>query len=93
LFISPSHDGRVHDFRQLQKSSVVEHIPKDVGIWCDKGYHGIKNILKNENTVMIPHKKPRKSELTKEQKAENRVISGIRTVIEHAIGGINDFDA
>jgi hypothetical protein len=91
LFVSPTHDGRVHDFRQLQKNSVIEHIPGDVGIWLDKGYQGIKNILKNGNTVMIPHKKPRKSELTTEQKAENRVISGIRMVVEHAIGGMKRF--
>ncbi|MDR2780992.1 MAG: transposase family protein, partial [Holosporaceae bacterium] len=39
----------------------------------------------------ILHQKPRKKELTDAQKAENKVISGIRMVVEHAIGGIKRF--
>jgi hypothetical protein len=89
LFLSPSKDGRIHDSKQLGKSSILEHIPKNVGIWADKAYP--KNIAKNGNTVMIPHKKPRKGELSPEQKAENRVISGLRMVVEHAIGGLKRF--
>jgi hypothetical protein len=102
LFVSPSKDGRIHDLRQLKKSAVIEHIPPDKAIWADKGYRGIN--VKNGNTVMIPHKKPRKckkelsavekerrEKLWKEQKAENKVISGIRMVVEHAIGGIKRF--
>jgi hypothetical protein len=89
LLVSPSKDGRIHDSRQLQKSSVVEHIPKEVGIWADRAYS--KNMAKNGNTVMIPHKKPRKGKLSAEQKAENRIISSLRTLVEHAIGGIKRF--
>jgi hypothetical protein len=89
LLVSPSKDGRIHDSRQLQKCPAVEHIPKNVGIWADKAYS--KNIAKNGNTVMIPHKKPPKGKLSAGQKAENRVISGIRMVVEHAIGGIKRF--
>jgi hypothetical protein len=44
-----------------------------------------KNIVKNGNTVIIPHKKPRGGKLSIKQKAENRVIYGLRTVVEHAI--------
>jgi hypothetical protein len=104
LFVSPSKDGRVHDLHQLQTSAVVEHIPPDKAIWVDKGYCGIEKILKNGNKVMIPHKKPRKckkelsaeekekrKKLWAEQKAENKIISGIRMVVEHAIGGIKRF--
>jgi hypothetical protein len=87
--VSPSKDGRIHDSRQLTKSSVLEHIPKNVGIWTDKAYP--KKIAKNGNAVMIPHKKPRKGELSPEQKAENRAISGLRMVVEHAIGGLKRF--
>jgi hypothetical protein len=89
LVVSPSKDGRIHDSRQARKCSLIEHIPKEVAIWMDKAYP--KNIAKNGNIVMIPHKKPRKGELTQEQKAENRVISGLRMVVEHAIGGIKRF--
>ena len=43
--------------------------------------------------VQIPHKKPKDGELTKDQKQENRVISGIRIIVEHAIGGMKRFGA
>jgi len=38
--------------------------------------------------VVIPTKKPRKKELTAEQKATNREKSRERVVVEHAIGGL-----
>jgi len=41
--------------------------------------------------VQIPHKKPKGGSLTKEQKQENKVISGIRVTVEHAIGGMKRF--
>ncbi|GHU19547.1 hypothetical protein FACS189472_09490 [Alphaproteobacteria bacterium] len=104
LFVSPSKDGRVHDLQQLKKSAVVEHIPPDKAIWVDKAFCSIEKILKNGNTVMIPHKKPRKckkelppdkkekrEKLWAQQNAENKIISGIRIVVEHAIGGIKRF--
>jgi hypothetical protein len=67
----------------------MEHIPENVGIWADRAYS--KNMAQNGNTVMIPHKKPRGGKLSIEQKAENRVISGIRVVVEHAMGGLKRF--
>jgi hypothetical protein len=64
--VSPSKDGRIHDHRQLKKCSILEHIPGGVGIWADKAYP--KDIAKNGNVVMIPHKKPPKGKLSPEQK-------------------------
>ncbi|MDR1551474.1 MAG: transposase family protein, partial [Holosporaceae bacterium] len=89
LAVSPSKDGRIHDSRQVRKCSLIEHIPKEVALWMDKAYS--RNIAKNGNAVMIPHKKPRKGALTDAQKDENKIISGIRIVVEHAIGGIKRF--
>ena len=37
---------------------------------------------------MMPQKKPRGKELTTEEKAQNKAISGIRVRVEHAIAGI-----
>jgi len=89
LFVSPTKDGRLHDSKQLRKCSVVEKIPKEVGIWADSAYP--RNIAKNGNPVMIPRKKPRKGNLSTEQKTENRAIAGLRMVVERAIGGIKRF--
>ncbi|MFT5745610.1 MAG: hypothetical protein ACI9XO_001778, partial [Paraglaciecola sp.] len=38
--------------------------------------------------IFMPHKKPKNEELTKEQKFENYLISGVRITVEHAIGGV-----
>jgi hypothetical protein len=39
----------------------------------------------------MPKKKPRGKELTDEEKAKNKVISGFRVLVEHAICGIKRF--
>ena len=39
----------------------------------------------------MPKKKPKGKSLTTQEKEENRVISGIRIVVEQAIGGIKRF--
>lgn len=44
----------------------------------DKGYLG-------ENQIETPHKKPKKRELTSEEKQENKQLSSQRIVVEHAI--------
>lgn len=93
LFLSPTKDGRIHDLKQLKKTGILEHIPQEIALWIDKGYQGIISILKNNNPVMMPHKKPRGKNLTFQQKQENKVISGIRIVVEHAINGIKRFGA
>ena len=91
LCISPSKDGKIHDLQQLKKSQLIESIPSEVAIWVDKGYQGIKKIVKNNSFIMIPHKKIKNKTLTIEQKEENKVMAGIRVVAEHAISGIKRF--
>jgi hypothetical protein len=93
VFVSPTREGKLHDLKQLKKTGILQHIPKDITLWVDKGYQGIERILQDDNNVMIPHRKPRGRELSDEQKQENRLISGIRIVVEHAINGIKRFSA
>lgn len=93
LLVSPTKDGKIHDIKQFKKWQLGEYIPKDVVLWTDKGFIGVEKSLRHDNHVMIPHKKPRGKELTSEQRQENKVISGIRIVVEHAIGGIKRFSS
>lgn len=93
LFLSKTREGRLHDIKQLKKTCALEHIPKDITLWVDKAYVGIQDSLKRNNPVMIPHKKPKGKTLTAAQKKENKLISGIRIVVEHAINGIKRFGA
>ena len=65
-------------------------MPDKVGLWLDKGFQGIKNIVLSEQ-VEISHKKPKVKSLSTEQKQENKIISSLRIAAEHAIGHIKRF--
>lgn len=84
-YLSPSKSGRRHDKKLLDKSGIVPHIPADVTVWADTGFQGLAR--QHPNTVM-PRKASKKSPLTNEQKQNNRVISSIRVLVEHALSGI-----
>ena len=49
-------------------------------IIADSGYQGIQNI---HNNSIIPEKKLKGKELTKEQKNNNKLISSKRIIVEH----------
>ncbi len=70
--------GKVHDFRMLKKSglSIREEIKK----LADSGYQGILKLYANAE---IPFKKPRKGELSAEQKRYNRELAKKRIFVEH----------
>jgi hypothetical protein len=91
LFLSPTKEGRVHDLTQIKKTEILQHFPPDKSLWVDKAFQSIQKCLKPSNTVMIPHKKPRGKPLSNQQKKENKIISGIRIVVEYAINGIKRF--
>ena len=91
MIVSKTKEGKIHDFAQLKKSGLIDHIPPDITLWVDKGYQGIAKCIKRNNVVMIPYKKCKGKPLTAQQKLDNKIISGIRIVVEHAIGGIKRF--
>lgn len=91
LVVSPTKNGKMHDKKQLDKEGGLDNIPPDVTIWTDTGFQGIRKALKNNNDVMMPKKKPRGGSLTTEEKEENKAISSIRIVVEHAICGLKRF--
>lgn len=41
--------------------------------------------------LYLPHKKPKKQELTAEQKADNKILASERIVVEHSIGGLKRY--
>jgi hypothetical protein len=89
LMVSPTKEGRVHDLTQLNKTGILPNLPQKVTVWADKGYQGLQKQV--NNTVMVPVKKPKGKSLPLEQKRENKIISGLRIVVEHAINGIKRF--
>jgi hypothetical protein len=86
LLVSPRDRDRCHDLKCLKKWAIGTYIPKEVVIWVDKGFKGLRALCNNK--VMMPHKKPPKGRLSADPREENKIISGLRIVAEHAIGGM-----
>jgi hypothetical protein len=79
-------NGKVHDFRLYKESGI--RVAEETEVQTDTGFIGIEKLHKNS---VLPHKKPRGGNLTKEQKHENRTVSSERASNEHAIGFIKRF--
>ena len=77
-----THHGRgpVHDFALYQRSRLQLH--ESLEVLADSGYQGLSKLHEKSRT---PQKKPRKSELTDEQKQSNRELARRRVVVEHVI--------
>lgn len=90
LFMSKTKSGRRHDKRITDKNQLARHIPPNVAIWTDTGLQGLQ---KEHPNVIMPAKATKNNPLAFEQKQNNRIISGIRVISEHAIGGYKRFKA
>jgi IS5 family transposase len=76
----------VHDFALYQRSKVEPH--ESLEVLADSGYQGLAKLHAKSKT---PRKKPRKSELTQEQKQSNRALARRRVVVEHVIRRLKIF--
>lgn len=84
-FISDYYFGTTHD-KSIWDDLIFKF--KNCSLYADLGFKGIKN---SNLTIKMPHKKQRKSDLTEEQKSENKKISSKRTTIEHTFGKVKTF--
>jgi DDE superfamily endonuclease/Helix-turn-helix of DDE superfamily endonuclease len=82
LYISPTKNGKLHDKKQIDKTTIIPHIPDEVTVLADSGYQWIQKVHPN---TYIPKKNSKKNPLTREEKDENHLISSARVVIENAI--------
>lgn len=89
-YMSKTKSGRRHDKRIADKEGMLDHIPADVTAWTDTGFMGMQ---KQHNNTVMPMKATKNKLLTYEQKQCNKLISSIRVVSEHAIGGFKRFKA
>ena len=91
LYLSECWVGKTQDYGRFQR----EFPPgqdwfTEVRVRVDLGFVGFdKDYTCKE--LLIPHKKPKKQELTAEQKAENKVLAGERIVVEHSIAGLKRY--
>ena len=91
-YVSPTMNGKRHDYGMFKEEfpppSVV--FPRGIALWMDLGFTGFEKDYP-DTLVMIPKKKPKGKELTADAKARNRIVSGFRVLVEHAIGGVKRF--
>src|SRR3989339_2000155 len=88
LVLTPTKSGRRHDKRLFDKAMGGTTIPPNVTAWTDTGFQGLQ---KDHPKTIMPTKATKYHRLTDEEKADNRLISGIRVLSEHAIAGIKRF--
>lgn len=83
LWLSKTYYGSVHDKKICDLQPLI--LPLGIFVYQDTGFMGYspQNV-----TTMMPTKKPKGKELTKEQKQQNKEISSVRIAVEHAIGGV-----
>ena len=85
--VSDTVPGAQHDKTLYDESGVGDYLDEDEAMMGDAGYQGIQH----EHPAVLPYKKPKGEELTKEQKEHNRRLSRIRVVIENTIAQIKTF--
>jgi hypothetical protein len=90
LALSPTKSGRRHDKRIADKFAFISNIPPNIALWTDTGFQGAEHMHPN---IFMPKKATKNHPLTPEQKKINKIISGIRIVSEHAIGGMKRMKA
>ena len=91
LYLSQCWVGKTHDFKLLKLEFPPEqNWFRNFKVRVDLGYLGIAKEYVCK-ALSIPHKKPKKQELSQAQKAENRVFAGERVNVEHAIGGLKRY--
>jgi hypothetical protein len=86
LLLGKTHDGIVHDYPMLKKNKLPEVIPKKVKAYLDLGFKGIQKDYSLK--ILMPFRKPRTRELTREQKKFNKKVSRFRVLGENALAGV-----
>jgi hypothetical protein len=81
IFLSETYEGSVHDKTICDEEDF--HFPKHIRLWLDNGFEGFNP---DEVNIQRPKRKPKKKELTTDEKLRNKEISSVRVKSEHAIG-------
>jgi len=77
VFLSTTVSGKCADKTLAQQELRIQ---KPIQLYADLAF---KALPAEQFTLILPHKKPRNKELTKIQKTQNRLISGIRVKVEN----------
>ncbi len=83
LFLSSTYPGSMHDKKLAHEAG--HRYPDETVLIEDLGYQGYEP---DNISILIPHKKPKNGELTKQQKQDNTDMSQIRVPVEHVMAGV-----
>jgi len=86
-FLSKTVEGKESDIMVLRETAPPRYIPPNVRTHADLGFKGLDTEYPYLR-ISIPAKKPRTRDLTEAQRARNKKKSGVRVLVEHAIGGV-----
>lgn len=87
LYLSNTVQGSMHDFVLMKETLVKNYLPSEMKVYVDTGFLGFQKLSPNLN-IFMPKKKPKSRNLFQYEKNQNRKISKLRILVEHAIGGI-----
>lgn len=85
--LTSTQPGSKHDYGMTKEEEFPDHIPGWTEVHVDSGFEGMDRDYEHLK-LFKPKKKPRGKELPKHHKKRNTALSGIRVIVEHAIGGI-----
>jgi hypothetical protein len=83
LYLSGTYEGKKHDKKIADEEG--HGFPEGSRLLQDTGFQGYRP---PGVTIVQPKKKPRKGELTADEKIINRATSSLRIGVEHTIGGV-----
>jgi hypothetical protein len=86
-FLSKTVEGKESDITVLRATAPPRFIPPHIKTHVDLGFKGLDTEYP-DHRISIPAKKPRTRDLTDAERARNKKKSGVRVLVEHAIGGI-----
>ena len=89
LSVSETVEGKRHDKQLFEDSWVYTRIPRRAKALGDSAYQGIHHPFLR---LSVPQKKPPNQELSREMKAQNRLISQIRVRVEHPLSYLKHFN-
>lgn len=84
IYLSHTRDGTVHDKKILDEEQLTCNNPTIQGI-TDTGFIGLKVGCAK---FILPKKNTKLHKLSNSDKEQNRAISSVRVVVEHALAGV-----
>ncbi len=82
-YLSQTYEGKKHDKAIADQEQLT--FPEEIVLAQDTGFQGY---APDGVIICQPKKKPKGGELTADEKARNTLISRLRIVVEHVIGGV-----